>query len=181
MKTFMMTIAMTVFLFIGLQAQSPFEKFFEKYSGKPGYTSVNITKEMFQMFQSMAPQETTEAEAKEMKQVMEQVNGLKIVTFQGDSTAPGKNLSFYNEAADLFPGASYKELMTVNDGGNNIRFLTKQAGPGKISEMVMLMKGKKETVVMSLTGNIDLASISKLSKNMNLPGMDKLKDAHEKK
>lgn len=174
MKKIMMTIAMVTCMYLGLQAQSPFDKFYEKYAGKEGYTSVNISKEMFQMFKSMSEQNTTDAEAKEMEKIVDQLTGLRIVTFKGDSTAPAKTAAFYNEAADLFPGSVYKELMTVNDDGNNIRFLTKQAAGGKISEMIMLLRGKSETMVMSLTGNIDLATVSKLSKKMDIPGMDKL-------
>jgi hypothetical protein len=173
MKKMMMTIAMVTCMFLGLQAQSPFDKFFEKYSGKNGYTSVNVTKDMFQMFMSMA-NDKTDAESKEMQDMLTQLTGLKMLTYK-DSTGSGKEAAFYNEASALFPSADYKELMTVNDEGENIRFLTKPDGPKKISEMVMLMRGKNESMVMSLTGTIDLATVSKLSKNMNLPGMDKLK------
>jgi nicotinate-nucleotide pyrophosphorylase len=135
---------------------------------------------MFQMFQSMASQED-KAEAKEMQEMIDQLNGLKIVVLKTDSTTPAKAASFYSEAVALFPSATYKEIMTVNESGNDIKFLTKQASPGKISEMVMLMRGKTETIVMSLTGNIDLATVSKLSKTVNVPGMDKLKEVNDKK
>ena len=52
--------------------------------------------------------------------------------------------------------------MTVNDEGNNVRFLTKSETNGKISEMVMLVKGKDEIVVLDMTGSIDLSTISKI-------------------
>jgi hypothetical protein len=39
----------------------------------------------------------------------------------------------------------------------------------------MLMKDKTEVAVLSLTGVIDLSTVSKLSKNMNIHGMEGLK------
>ena len=38
------------------------------------------------------------------------------------------------------------------------------------------MDGKEGTVVMSITGNIDLKQISKLTKELNVPGSDELKN-----
>jgi hypothetical protein len=47
--------------------------------------------------------------------------------------------------------------------------------------MVMLMKGKHEVMVLSLTGIIDLSGISKLSKGMNIHGMENLEKMKEDK
>ena len=105
---------------------------------------------------------------------MEQLSGLKVLTFNFDSAKIVKAVSVYNEFAGLFPVSSYKELMTINEGRQFIRFLTKQDASGMINEMVMLMKDKNEVMVLSLTGNIDLSTISKLSKGMNIQGMQNL-------
>jgi hypothetical protein len=160
-------------------AQSAIDKVYEKYAGKDGFTSVNISKEMFQMFAQMNAGNDTSAQ--QMKKMVDQLTGMKVLTFNGDSTKPAKTIAVYNEFAASFPNGIYKELMTVNDDGENIRFLTRQEG-SKIGEMVMLMKGRKEAVVLSITGNIDLATISKLSKGMGIHGLEniqKMKEHHK--
>ena len=53
--------------------------------------------------------------------------------------------------------------------------MTKQDATGKIGEMVMLMKDKTQVSVLSLTGHIDLSTVTKLSKGMNIQGMEHLK------
>jgi len=184
MKTLKSTFTIAAFLVLSgvANAQSPFDKFYEKYSTQEGYISVNITKELFQMFSSMG-NDINDTSAREMKKVMEQLNGMKVLTCKPDSLKPGKATAFYNEAIALFNNSAYKELMTVNEAGNNIRFLTKQDGKGKISEMVMMAKGKDEIVVLDLTGLIDLSTISKISKSMNIHGMEnlqKMKEHHGK-
>lgn len=170
-------IAAFIFLPVLMNAQSPIDKLFEEYTGQEGFTTVNISKEMFQMIQQLNAGSDTSA--LEMKKMMEQLNGLKVLTFNADSAKRAKVLSYYKEFSALFPPSVYKELMTVNDEGQNIRFMTRQESNGRISEMVMLMKGDKEMVVLSLTGNIDLATISKLSKGMNIHGMENLEKIKE--
>jgi hypothetical protein len=179
-SVFLTALIIFIFLVSGTKAQSPLDKMFEKYAGEKGFTTVNISKEMFQMFQSMAD-DKTDKDSKEVKQMISQLNGLKVLTCDKDSTKPGKAQAFYTEASALFPATTYKELMTVNDGGENVRFLTKQEPSGKISEMVMLMKGTDESVVMSITGSIDLSTISKLSKSLNIQGLENLDKMKKKK
>ena len=177
---FSFAVMTMIFLTAITKAQTPLDKVYEKYAGEEGFTAVNISKEMFQMFLSMG-NDDTDADAKDIKKMMNQLDGLKVLTANADSTKPGKALAFYNEVSVLYPASVYKELMTVNDGGDNIRFLTKQDAGGKISEMVMLMKGKHESVVISLTGVIDLSTVSKLSKTMNIHGMENLKNVKPRK
>jgi hypothetical protein len=159
-------------------AQNTFDKFYEKYATQEGYTSVNISKELFQMFASMGD-DKKDTSAMEMKKMMNQLDRLRVLTCNPDSIKPGKATAFFNEATAIFNNSAYKELMVVNDGGNNIRFLTKSDGKGKIAEMVMLVKGKDEMVVLDMTGVIDLATVSKLSKSMNIKGMENLQKMHE--
>jgi len=185
MKKLIVRLAISAFLMIPLYsiAQSPIDKVFEKYAGQEGFTSVNISKEMFQMLEQLASGAEKDSGMKDIKPIMEQLSGLKVLNFNFDSVNIVKAVTVYNEFAGLFPAGTYKELMTINEGRQNIRFLTKQEASGKISEMVMLMKDKHEVVVLSLTGNIDLSTISSLSKGINIHGMEnlqKMKESHKK-
>jgi hypothetical protein len=177
MKKMMLKLVCMAFLAMPLllNAQSPIDKVFEKYAGQDGFTSVNISKEMFQMFMQMGQGDSKDTNMVEMKKMMEQLTGLKVLTFTFDSTKIVRAVSVFNEFAGVFPAGSYKELMTINEGRQNIRFMTKQDASGKINEMVMLMKDKTEVAVLSLTGVIDLSTVSKLSKGMNIHGMENLK------
>lgn len=181
--TFSLTILAFLMTSLYMNAQSPLDKVFEKYSGQEGFTSVNISKELFQMLQQMDTGSAKDTNMKDLKTMMEQLSGLKVLCFNFDSTNVSKAVSVYNEFAGLFPAGTYKELMTVNEGREYIKFLTRQETSGKIAEMVMLAKDKHEVTVLSLTGNIDLSSLSKLSKNLNIHGMEnfqKIKRSHKK-
>jgi hypothetical protein len=172
-KLILNAVILVIFLLsVNGKAQSPIDKVFEKYSGQDGFTTVNITKELIQMMMQVSPGETKDTNVHEIRKMMEQLNGLKILAFNFDSTNVVKAVAVYNEFSGQFPASTYKELMSVAEGRQNIRFLTKQDGAGKINEMVMLMKDRNEVAVLSLTGHIDLATVSKLSKGMNFKGME---------
>ena len=173
--------AIMVMLLSHANAQSPIDKIYEKYSGQDGFTAINFTKEMFQMLQQLKLGDSAGSDVEEMKNIVNQLSGLKVLMFNYDSTKMMKAISIYNEIAGAFPSSKYNELMTIQEGRQFVKFMTRQESSGKVSEFVMLLKDKDEVGVISLTGTIDLASISKMSKFMNIKGMDnlkKLKDGH---
>ena len=185
MKTLILNLTIVAFLMISLftNAQSPIDKVFEKYAGQEGFTTVNISKEMFDMLQQVAAGSDKDTTMNDIKTIMRQLTGVKVLNFDFDSTNIVKAVAVYNEFSGVFPAGTYKELMTINEGRQFVKFLTKQDANGKIAEMVMLAKDKHEVTVLSLTGNIDLAYLSKLSKGMNIHGMEKLqkiKQSHNK-
>jgi len=180
MKTRIITLIFAAFLAMPLllSAQSPLDKVFNKYSGQDKFTTVNISKEMFTQILSMAGNQN-DSSSREMKGIIDKLTGLKVITYDIDTTDYTKAVSIYNEWAGLFPAATYKELMAVTEGRDNYKFMTKQDADGKISEMVMLMKGKKELVVISLTGVIDMSNVSKISRSMGIHGMEGFQHMHQ--
>ena len=167
-----MTLVMFSFV---LKAQSPIDKIYEKYAGQEGFTAVNFTKEMFQMIQNLSMGDSANTDIKNAKQIVDQLTGVKVLMYKFDSSQVTKAVSYYNEFSGGYTSNVYKELMTVQEGRQYIKFMTKSGTSGKVSEFVMLMKDKDEVGVISLTGNIDLASISNMSKFMNIKGMENLK------
>jgi hypothetical protein len=183
-SVFILAAMMLVFSSFLMKAQSPIDKIYEKYAGQEGFTVVNFTKEMFQMIQQMKMGDSANADVKNAKQIVDQLTGIKVLMYKFDSSQVSKAVSYYNEFAGAYSSNAYKELMTVQEGRQYVRFMTKPASSGKVSEFVMLMKDKDEVGVISLTGNIDLASISNMSKFMNIKGMEnlkKMKNEHETK
>ncbi len=190
MKTIKIKSALLLLMAIPLismaQYTSPVEKVYEKYAGEDGFTSVNVSRELFQMIMKIEVEGEDTKDVKEMQNMMKQLDGLKVITFE-DKENPAKAKAMYKEFSALFPSSSFAELMVVKEKGNNIRFLTKQDDKGKILELVMLAEEEGEVTVLSLVGRIDMSTVSKLSGTMKIHGMDKLNkidkenDEHKKK
>lgn len=158
-------------LSLTLQAQSIMDKLFDKYSGTEGYTSVYISKYMFDMFRS---DDTPIAKAgeEELAEVISRLSGIKILVTDDDpATATPVNL--YQEIMKVIPNSPYKEIMVVKEKDQNIKFYVKEE-KNRVAELLMVIGGNAESVLISIQGDIDMKNISKLAKSMNIEGMENL-------
>ena len=175
MKRFLFLL-MAVFASFHLQAQqqsaSAAEKFFQKYENDRNFTVVTITPKMFGMFAKL---DTNDPDSKNLMGVIKKLKGLRILA--RENTKDGSRL--FKEAA-AFLGGEFEELMTVRDKGSDLKFMVRENSKGNINELIMLVNGSDEFMVMSLYGEIDLNEISQIAGAVNIQGMDKLKNVKKK-
>lgn len=154
--------------FITNAQESPINSFFEKHSGQEGYTSIYITKYMFELFSKV----TDDNEAKEFEDITSKLNAIKILTM--DSTMNANSpIGFEKQITSLLPKSTYKDLLVIKDGNETIKFLINEKD-NLISEFVMIVYGDTEPVLIILDGEINLKQISKLSATMNVKGFEHL-------
>lgn len=172
MKKIQITIALFVLIPLFSMAQiSSIDKLYEKYAGKEYFTSINISAEMFKLAAGLS-QNLEDEDAKELNNMVNQINGMKILIFE-DSLKQSK-INFMDELSKSVDFKDFAELMRVEEKDGTVRFLTKKENGGKISEMLMIAEDDGEVVVMSFTGSIELETIGKMAKSMNMKGMEKL-------
>lgn len=150
-------------------------KFFSKYQSDETFSQVTISGKMFSM---MANIDGTTEEEKAMIASISKIKGLKILS----KSEARNSRELYKEAISMIPTSSFEELMSIRDKDKDMKFFTKESG-GKISELVMVMGGNEEFMVLTLFGEIDLKDISKIGKSVNIEGLEnleKVKD-HDKK
>lgn len=155
---------------------SAINQLFDKYSGKDGFTSVYITKYMFSMFKDV----DNKKEEGDFEDVATKLNFIKILAIddEGDKTLAE---NFNNELSKvIFPKSTYKELMVIKDGPETIQFLFKD-GKNKDSELVMVVTGDKNPVLLFLQGDISTEDLSKLSKTTNIDGFEHLDETEKNK
>jgi len=177
MKTKFLAVIVTM---IVLGAQSLFAQnsaalsLYDKYGGKEGYTTVSISKELFGMFAEM---ETTDTNMLEVKEMMNQLDGIKVLMFEADDASNAELAKFKGEVSKI-QTQGYTELMVVKQSGEEVKFLTMKKGD-KIGELLLIINGEKEAGFITITGNIDMKTIGQLSKTMNFVGMDKLNELNK--
>jgi hypothetical protein len=150
-------------------------KLFNDYYDNPDFTKVSVSSKMFDLFTNIEPGDENE---KDILEAISKLKGLKVIA--ADSIKDAKKL--YTNAVKKISGNGYDELMEVKDAGEDMKFMIKETD-GIITELVMVVGGNKAFFILSLYGEIDLKKISKLSKSMNIKGMDYLKqlDKNENK
>ncbi|MBI9035855.1 MAG: DUF4252 domain-containing protein [Bacteroidales bacterium] len=151
-------------------AQSAMDELYEKYAGKKGFTSVNISKEMFQLFSQL---EVKGDGVEEARQLSDKMDGMKILTYT-PSKGEIENFDFYAEIIRIFPVKEYVELMRVKEEGEEVQILIKKDGE-KIADFLLIAKEANEIVVMNITGMLTMEDINKVSSQMNIEVMEDLK------
>jgi hypothetical protein len=154
--------------------QDAISKFFSKYQGDESFSQVTVSSKMFSLFTQM---EADTPEDKEVLEAISKLKGLKILAKQDARNAR----ELYKEAFTLIPVKEYEELMSVRDKDKDMKFFIKETGTGKISELLMVMGGNTEFMVLSLYGEIDLKQVSRIGKKMDVKGLENLEKVGEQK
>lgn len=156
----------------GAFAQDAISKFFSKYQNDESFSQVTVSSKMFALFTNM---EAETAEDKEVLDAISKLKGLRILSKEDARNAR----TLYKEAFTLIPIKEYEELMSMRDKDKDMKFLIKESG-GKISELLMIMGGNEQFMVMSLFGEIDLKQVSRIGKKMDVKGLEHLEKMDKK-
>ena len=149
---------------------------FEKFEDADGFTSVDISKGLFEL---VAEIEAEDPDFDDFKKAIEGLESMKLLAYsleegKGD---PQVKSDFVREINATIPFKEYEELMVIRDSDARINFYAK-SDKQVIKEMIMVVDGKDEAVLLSLFGNLDLNYITKLGKGMNMGGMEYLNRMH---
>lgn len=170
MKTIAAAILLTM-SFGAASAQDVISKFFTKYQDDESFTNVNISSKMFGLFTQM------DAESPEDKEVLDAISKLKGLKIVAKNNARNSR-ELYKEALNLIP-KNFEELMSVRDKDKDMKFMIDEKG-GKISELVMIVGGNEEFMVLSIFGEIDLKQISRIGTKMDIKGLENLNKMDKK-
>ena len=173
---------MKKYILILLTAVMPIAGFsqslFDKYEDLEDVTSVVVSKKAFELLAKMNI-EVDDPDAQDFMDVATNVTGLKVFTTDNESIGADMKASVNK----YLKSSSLDELMRVKDKDANVKFYIKEGKDSDhVSELLMLVTGIKdvevdvngndrkfETVLLSLTGNINLNKINSLTNKMNLP------------
>lgn len=178
MKNKIVVIVMAIML---MPALSMAQDIFEKYNDNSDVTYVSIKPKMFQMIAKMG----INVDDPEAKSFMDMVNSItSFKTLVTDNKSISSDITKWVKSRS----GSLEELMEVKDDGSEVKFYVKEGKDSDhVKELLIYVNGidkamkgqgveingenrKIETVVVSLTGDINLNEISKLTDKMNIPG-----------
>ena len=153
---------------------------FEKYENMKEVDAMVMTSKMFKMLAKVDLSEN-DPEAREYMKLIENLDRIQIY-----KSSNSKIMSqMASDVKSYLAKGSLEELMRVNDSGKNIKFYSV---PGKndnyVRELFMYMEGgegsEPMSVILSITGEIDLSQLSKLTSDLKVPGAEQLKKANKK-
>ncbi|MCR9262752.1 MAG: DUF4252 domain-containing protein [Flavobacteriaceae bacterium] len=150
------------------------QSLFDKFEDLDEVTSVVVNKSMFNLLAKIDV-EVNDPEAQDFMDIASSLKSLKVFTTENKKIGDDMRSS----VSSYLKSSQMEELMRVKDKDANVKFYIKQGrDDDHVSELLMLVTdlneveadGRKiETVLLSLTGDIDLNKINSLTKKMNLP------------
>ncbi len=160
MKRLILLIAVVLPMAV-LAQKSPVDRLFNKYANQKGFTTVNISGKLL----GIASQFETGDES--TSELLSGLNGIRVLTVEDDEL--NKKLDFYAELEKdgFFQKNEFEVLMEVTENNEVVRFLAKDAGNGKISDLLLVVGGN-DNALISISGLIDPASIGKITKSLDI-------------
>jgi len=188
MKKIVLVIVLAILPML-INAQS----IFDKYEDLQGVQSVIVNQKAFSMLATLNV-DTDNPEVQQYIDMAEKITGLKVFTTDSETISADMK----STVESYLKESKLEELMRIKDGNQTIKFYVKEGkDDNHVKELLMFINGLKEitegqdisingkkrsveTVLLSLTGDIDLRQLSELTNNMNVPGGEYLKKAEKK-
>lgn len=182
MKHFNLKLTAVLFLlvpFIALSQNADVNKLFDKYSGEEGFTSVDVSAGLFELFAEI---DSDDPEFDDFQNALKGLESLRLLQYsvkEENGNIEEMN-TFYKDIKSTVPFDEFKELMIIRDKDANVNFYAKSEKQ-IVKEMVMIVESPDEVVLLSLFGDLDLNYIGKLGSAMNMGGMKYLGNMHHDK
>lgn len=150
------------------------QSIFDKYEDMDNVGTVVVNKGMINLVSKIGNL-SDDKEAKEFAEVAKGINGIKVFITEDK----GVSANMATTVKKYLKSSSMEELMRVKDKDVNVKFYIKNGkDEDHVRELLMFVSGMKdmdvdgrkfETVLVSMTGDIDLNKISTITNKMNLP------------
>lgn len=152
------------------------QSLFDKYEDSKEVGSVIINKGLISMMAEMTADNDDE-ETRAFIELAKTIDNIKVFVSENDAMSADMNATVkrYVKSSKL------DELMKVRDGDTHVKFYVRNGkDDSHVEELLMFVtgidnehmeeKGRNfETVLLTMTGDIDLAKVGALTKKMNLP------------
>ena len=171
MKKNIIIVLVAVLPFIGFS-----QSMFDKFEDLDNVSAVVVNESMFKLL-SKINVEVDDKEAQDFMDIAQNLKNLKVFITEDKKISADMQVTMEK----YLKSSSLQELMRVKDKDANVKFYIKSGkDEDHVSELLMFVTGIKngnveindrkfETVLLSLTGDIDLNKIGSLTQKMNLP------------
>lgn len=167
MKKFLFVSVLVSMTLIAAAQKDPVGSVFDQYSGKEGFTTVNMTGDMLNMITRM------EEERKDTA-IQSKLTSVRILVREKGCENNAAVPDLKAEVYDKLDRNAYKEMMSVKESDKDVLILVKEDG-GRISEFLLIVSGKGESVLIQAKGDILMREMADLAGKYQMKGFEQLK------
>lgn len=153
-------------------AQNVIERQFSDYLEQEDVAHVHMTGKMFEMAAYLDTQEASE-DMKEFQAFLTSIHNFDMIAKSGLESPQ----SVYRDALQKIT-PDFDELMSLREGDSQVQFFVDEKN-GVVNELVFMVKDKEKFLLGTLTGEMALRHIAKLSQHLATEGNNTLTKLHE--
>lgn len=162
MNKIVLTIALGAFAATSFAQTNALNKYFSQYQEDERFTKVHVTQKAFELLHHI---DVEGKEEQEFKELMQSFTALDVLASEDMPNATQAFNSALKEVGDEF-----EELMSVDEKDGSFRFFIDET-KGVVHEFLLIGKDKKEFILLSITGHMELSKISKFASMAHNTGM----------
>lgn len=169
MKNLVLIIVATV-LMLPVSGQELFKTLVDKYSEKDGFSAVQLSKDMFDLYLKKK-----NIDAKDpVYEVVDNLENILVITqIKGNEKEDGLKI-IQGEIIDFYKKKGLTLFKTEKKNGNDLKIYI-QKGPKGVSSLGLVNLSDLSLTLIEINGIIDLTSIASLNKAFNIRGLDALR------
>lgn len=149
---------------------------FDKYENMKEVDAMVVTSKMFKLLTKI-DLNADDPETQEYIDLIENLEEIRVFTTKHENT----RRQMASDVNAYLRNGSLEELMRVSNDGKNVKFYYK---PGKnddyVSQLFMFMEGQDKntpvSVILNITGDINLSQVSRLAQDFKIPGGEELEN-----
>ncbi|MGB0524662.1 MAG: DUF4252 domain-containing protein [Flammeovirgaceae bacterium] len=167
MKNFIVTIAFALMTTMTFAQSKSIASFYKAYSSDHATVSLNLSGNFLKFL----------ADDEDDNEALKSITSIRILTIEHPHVPKAKFTNLINDVRK----EGYEEWMTVKEGAKSeVVFFAKEDGK-MITDLVMLVRGDEDYVILELTGLIDPDALENNSLNIDVEGFEHLKKAKDRK
>jgi hypothetical protein len=164
MKKLFLSVLFLLGGFIAMAQSQAVEKFNKKYNADGKYLSLSIEGGILKLISEI---DTNDENAGDFQKTICGLKSINLYKFnRRESVLDAKNIRILKN--DIRK-EKFEELMKVRDGDTHIDFLIKE-NKGIVSDLLLMVDETDEFILLSFSGEIDLAALSRLSDDLHIEG-----------
>ncbi|MFK7810137.1 MAG: DUF4252 domain-containing protein [Saprospiraceae bacterium] len=165
MKKIMILFALACFANLAFAQNNFISQYYSDYEKDPSFSTINISEKTFSMFADI---ETEDIDEQRVLSAFAELTGVKVV----NKEQVKNGTALYEDAEmTILNDERYEELARVNTQNGDFVFMIREEG-SVVKEFTVITGSSEQFFMGTLYGDIDLKSISRLTKVIQKQGKD---------
>ena len=141
-----------------LARDNNFTRIYEQYKDKADMTALSLSGSMLHSF--------FKGSDRDVNDLLSKIKEVKIMAYDGNAGQVGEMTETFSKCLST---SAYKDLMTVNDGGDKVTFKSVNDN-NKMTGLVMLVTDSNSVVVIYVDGDISMDNARQLASHFTARG-----------